>query len=160
MQWLDHRYLGYNYRMDEMSAVLGLTQLKKLDFMIKKRREIAGWYAKYLGKYNNLVETPKTALNNTHTWFVYVVRLKNSKVSRDKLICKLNEEGVGSKPYLPSIHLFDFYRKKFGYKVGDYPVSEKISATSFALPFYVGLKEKDVKYICNKLVNILKKYTP
>lgn len=158
MQWLDHRYLGYNYRMDEMSAVLGLTQLKKLNFMISKRREVAGWYDEMLKKVGNLIITPKIAPGNTHTWFVYVVRIKNKEIKRDQVIGALSKEGVSSKPYLPSIHLFDFYRKTFGYKTGDYPVCEDISRTSLALPIYIGLKKEEVKYICDKLVNILKKY--
>lgn len=158
MQWLDHNRLGYNYRLDEMSAVLGLTQLKKLDFMISKRREVVGWYDEILKKAGNLIITPKIAPVNTHTWFVYVVRIKNKEIKRDQVIGALYKERVSSKPYLPSIHLFDFYRKTFGYKTGDYPVCENISRTSLALPIYIGLKKEEVKYICDKLVNILKKY--
>ena len=159
MQWLDHQYLGYNYRLDETSAALGLTQLKKLDFMISKRRQVAGWYNKFLKKYSSLVVTPKIALGNTHTWFVYVVRIINNRVIRDKVIKRLAQKGISSKPYLPSIHLFDFYKKRFGYKAGAYPISEKISKTSLALPIYIGLKKDDVKYICSKLIKVLQKYT-
>jgi len=158
MQWLDHQCLGYNYRLDEMSAALGLTQLKKLDFMISKRRQVADWYSEFFKKYGVLVATPKIARWNTHTWFVYVVRIINNRVIRDKVIKKLAQKGISSKPYLPSIHLFDFYKKRFGYKMGAYPVSEKISRMSLALPFYIGLKKEDVKYICEQLINILKNY--
>lgn len=158
MQWLDHRYLGYNYRMDEMSAVLGLTQLKKLDYMIAKRREVARWYEKFLREYSDLVITPKIAPGNTHTWFVYVIRLKNSGINRDRVIGDLAKIGISSKPYLPSIHLLSFYRKKFGFKKGDFPVSEKTSRTSLALPIYIGLVEKDIKYICGRLYSVIKKY--
>ncbi len=151
MQWLDHQRLGYNYRMDEMSAALGLAQLEKLDFMIKERRKIAGLYNKYLSKYDDLIQVPQTAKNNTHTWFVYVVRIKN----RNKIVRKLTKQGISTKPYLPSIHLFSFYKKQFGYKKGDFPVSEDISNNSLALPFYIGLKETDIKYITNKLISTL-----
>lgn len=154
MQWLDHQYLGYNYRLDEMSAALGLTQLKKLNFMISKRRQMAGWYGEFLKNHSNLVITPKIAPGNKHTWFVYVVRIIG--VNRDKVIKMLAKKGISSKPYLPSIHLFDFYKKRFGYKVGAYPVSEEISRTSLALPFYVGLKKEDVNYICHQLINVCK----
>lgn len=156
MQWLDHHYLGYNYRMDEMSAALGLTQLKKLDYLIAKRREVAGWYDEFLQKLDNLVITPKISPRNTHTWFVYVIRIKNKKINRDAVIGDLAKIGIGTKPYLPSIHLFVFYKKKFGFKRGDYPVSEGISSASLALPIYVGLKKREVKYICDKLINSLK----
>lgn len=158
MQWLDHQYLGYNYRIDEMSAAVGLAQLEKLDFMIRQRQKIAKWYNKYLAPHKDFIQIPQTAKNNTHTWFVYVVKLLNKKISRNEIINLLNKQGISSKPYLPSIHLFDFYKKKYGYQKGDFPISEEISDYALALPFYIGLKEKEIEYIVNKLINTLKKY--
>jgi perosamine synthetase len=151
MQWLDHKYLGYNYRLDEMSAALGLSQLKKLDFVIRERRKIAGWYNEILASLGDLFQAPATAINNTHAWFVYVIKIKNKKINRDLLMEKLEKIGVSTKPYLPSIHLFDFYKKRFGFKKGDFPVAEEISAYSLALPFYIGLTKKDCLYIVNRL---------
>ena len=153
MQWLDHERLGYNYRMDELSAAVGLAQIEKIDFLISERRKIAGWYSKLLSKYHELIQVPEIAGNNTHTWFVYVVLPKNKKIVRDELINQLAAEGVSTKPYLPSIHLFSFYKKMFGHKEGDFPVSESVSNRAIALPFYIGLKESDVKYICQKLID-------
>ncbi|PIR93155.1 polysaccharide biosynthesis protein [Candidatus Falkowbacteria bacterium CG10_big_fil_rev_8_21_14_0_10_43_10] len=155
MRWLDHKYLGYNYRMDEMSAALGLAQLKKLDFMIKERRKIAGWYNKHLAAYADIIRTPDTAAVNTHTWFVYVVQLLSDKIRRDRVINLLRLEGIATKPYLPPIHLFDFYKKRFNYKKGDFPIAEDVGSRSLALPIYIGLKEKDIKYIVNKLIKLL-----
>ena len=150
-QWLDHKYLGYNYRLDEMSAALGISQLKKLDFMIKERRKIAGWYNEILKSESGLIQAPATAVKNTHSWFVYVVKIKNKKINRDELIKSLKKSGICARPYLPSIHLFDFYKKKFGYKLGDFPVAEEISAYGLALPIYLGLTKSDCLYIINKL---------
>ncbi len=158
MQWLDHKYLGYNYRMDEMSAALGLVQLEKLDFMIDHRKKIADLYGKYLSRHANVVEVPKVAEDNVHTWFVYVIRIKNPKIKRDKVINQLAGLGISTKPYLPSIHLFDFYKKGFKYKKGDFPVSEAVSDSSLALPFYIGLKESDIKHISNKVISVLVNY--
>ncbi len=158
MQWLDHQRLGFNYRMDEMSAALGLAQLKKLDYLIDQRRSIANLYNKYLADYGSLIKLPQIAENNVHTWFVYVIGLKNPKIPRDEIIDRLMGQGISTKPYLPSIHLFDFYRKKFGYKKGDFPVSEMVSESSLALPFYIGLREADIKYISNKVISILTHY--
>ena len=155
MQWLDHKYLGYNYRMDEMSAALGLAQLEKLDYMIEQRRKIAELYNKYLSNYTEIVEVPKVAKGNVRTWFVYVIRVKNPKLKRDEIINKLAASGISTKPYLPSIHLFDFYKKRFKHKKGDFPVSEMISDSSLALPFYLGLKENDIKNISNKVISVL-----
>lgn len=150
-QWLDHKYLGYNYRLDGMSCALGISQLAKLDFMIKERRKIAGWYNKILKSDSSIIQTPATAANNTHTWFVYVIKIKNKKINRDRLIKNLKKLGISAKPYLPSIHLFDFYRKQFGYKLGDFPISEEMSAFSLALPIYLGLTESDCFYIIKRL---------
>lgn len=159
MQWLDHERLGYNYRMNEMSAALGVAQLSKLDYLIKERKKIAGWYTEALKPYQNLVIAPRIAPDNIHTWFVYAAQIKgiNSEKTRDEIIKKLGKEGIATKPYLPSIHLFSFYKKQFGYKKGDFPIAEKVSMSSLALPFYIGLKKDDIYYIVGKLIEVLKK---
>ncbi|MEY2703738.1 MAG: hypothetical protein RLY43_2377 [Bacteroidota bacterium] len=158
MQWLDHKYLGYNYRMDEMSAALGIAQLEKLDFMIKERQRICLSYNKYFSKYEDLVRIPKIGKGNTHTWFVYVLAIKNKKIKRDEVIKDLYNIEVATKPYLPSIHLFDFYKKKFKYKRGDFPLSESVSNSTIALPLYIGLKDKDIKEIVKKVIETIKKH--
>jgi len=87
-----------------------------------------------------------------------VVKILGKKVKRDGVIKRLNAVGISTKPYLPAIHLFDFYKKKFGHRAGDYPVAESMSQRSLALPFYIGLQEKDVTYIVNKLLTVIKTY--
>jgi len=156
MQWLAHERLGFNYRMDELSAAVGLAQLAKLPRIIQKRRQIAGWYDQFLApiEKKRLVLRPEVAGYNTHSWFLYVARV-NPEINRDKVISELAKIGVSSKPYLPSIHLFDFYRERFGFKPGDFPVSEGVSRASLALPFYIGLKKSDVADICRKLAEVL-----
>lgn len=156
-RWLDHKYLGYNYRLDEMSSALGISQLEKLDFMIEKRRKIAGWYSKILKSCSDRIQVPSIAVENTHTWFVYVVKIKNKKINRNLLITNLKKAGISTKPYLPSIHLFDFYKKLFKYKKGDFPIAEEMSACSLALPIYLSLSETDCKLICCKLLNEIDK---
>lgn len=158
MQWLDHERLGYNYRMDELSAALGITQLEKLDFIINERRKIAALYTKYLFPHSNLIQIPATAKHNSHTWFIYVVLLKNKRLERDKLITELAKQGISTKPYLPSIHLFSFYKKRFGYKKGDFPIAERVSNSAIALPFYVGLKKEDINYIVKELIQTIENY--
>lgn len=153
--WLDHSYLGFNYRMNEMSAALGLAQIEKIDFLIKKRREVAALYENALRPLARVIALPYTAPGNTHTWFVYVIRLLNPRISRDKVLEDLARRGVYGKPYLPSIHLFEFYRKRFGFKRGDYPVSERVSKSTFALPFYIGLTKKDTARIASIVKNVI-----
>lgn len=157
MRWLDHKYLGYNYRMDEMSAAVGLAQFEKIDFLISKRRELAKAYDRALAPLAHILERPYTASGNTNTWFVYVVRLKNRKLDRNAILEDLARFGVLAKPYLPSIHLFEFYRK-LGHKKGECPVSEEISDSSFALPFYIGLKHTDLERIANVLREVISKH--
>jgi len=154
-QWLDHQRLGYNYRMDDMSAAIGIAQLKKLDFLISEKQKIAGWYDDFLAPYAKLVQRPWIAPANVSTRFVYSVVLKNKVPHQDRVIKDLEKRGISAKPYLPSIHLFTFYRKIFGYKEGDFPVSEMVSNKSVALPFYIGLKKSDIGYICKNLVELL-----
>lgn len=156
--WLDHKYLGYNYRMDEMSAAVGIAQIKKLEFMIEERQRIANTYNEYFKDYGEMIGVPRVAVGNTHTWFVYVICIKNKKIKRDVVMKDLEESGISTKHYLPSIHLFGFYRKKFKYKAGDFPVSESVSRSSVALPIYIGLKDGDIKHIANKVIAIIRKY--
>ena len=158
LRWLDHNKLGYNYRMDELSAALGLAQLEKIGWLFRERGRVADWYNKILSEASDSIRLPAVADGNTHTWFVYVVSIKNPKINRDKVIKDLGKEGVAAKPYLPSIHLLSFYKEKFGFKKGDFPVSEAVSNSVLALPFYIGLKRPDVKYISEKLIAVLKKH--
>ncbi|MBI2612549.1 DegT/DnrJ/EryC1/StrS family aminotransferase [Candidatus Kaiserbacteria bacterium] len=154
MQWLDHKYLGYNYRLDEMSAALGLAQLENIRFLIRKRKELAHTYAEALAPLSDLLELPTPAKNATHTWFVYVVALKDKRVDRNRLIETLKKRGVHAKPYLPSIHLFEFYRSR-GHRAGECPISEDVSGKTLALPFYLGLTKRDVAYIAKILKDAL-----
>lgn len=158
MQWLEHKRLGYNYRLDEMSAAVGCAQLGKLDQAIARRKKIAGWYNKHLTPYKNLIQTPLVAAGNTHTWFVYVIKFLSPKINRDAVIRRLARLGVAAKPYLPSIHLFDFYKKTFHYQKGDFPVSENTSQKTLALPFYQDLQESDICVIVKRLLTTIKHY--
>lgn len=144
MQKVDHLTLGYNYRMDEMSAALGSSQLKKVNRFIKERRKIAGWYSEFLSNSPGVI-IPQIARNRTHSWFVYVIRVTSG--TRDQLQQKLLKMGIQTKVYLPSIHLQPFMREQFGYKEGDFPITEKVSSEVLALPLFVGLKKQEMKRI-------------
>ncbi len=146
MQWLDHDRLGYNYRLDEMSAALGLAQLENIRFLIKKRCEVARMYEEALAPLAPFLQVPRTGAGATHTWFVYVVVLKHPRIDRNAIIRALKKRGVHTKPYLPSIHLFDFY-KKMGHRRGEFPISESVSSRALALPFYIGLTKRDIAHI-------------
>lgn len=147
-EWLVHKILGYNYRMDEMSAALGISQLAKLDWMINKREKIASWYNSELAEVGGVV-VPKVGSLRTHTWFLYVIRV--TKANRNRLIKNLAKSGIAAKNYMPTIHLQPYIRKMFGYTKGDFPVAEKVASQTIALPFYIQMSRSDVTKICDEI---------
>jgi perosamine synthetase len=148
--WLDHERLGYNFRMDELSAALGCSQMERIEEILDKRAKVAEMYGERLAEVEE-VQVPFIAgYVNKMSWFVYVVRLERG-IDRDKVIKYLNEEGVQCKPYFTPIHLQPFYRKMFGYKEGDFPVTEDVTGRTIALPFFNNLKEEQIDYVVEKL---------
>jgi len=149
-EWLDHERLGYNYRMDEMSAALGCSQMERIEEILEKRAKVAGMYGEKLADVEE-VEVPFiTDYVSRMSWFVYVVRL-DGKINRNKVIKYLNEKGVQCKPYFTPIHLQPFYRKMFGYKEGDFLITEDVAGRTIALPFFNNLKEEQIDYVVEKL---------
>jgi dTDP-4-amino-4,6-dideoxygalactose transaminase len=148
--WLNHTRLGYNYRLDEMSAALGLAQLRRIEELLAKRAQVAGWYSQGLAN-EELIERPYLAPTTTRmSWFVYVVRVK-PPADRDEVMRVLEGAGVPSRPYFTPIHLQPFYREKFGYQPGDFPVTEFLGNTCLALPFSGVMTEDQVDYVCQQL---------
>jgi perosamine synthetase len=149
-EWLDHERLGYNFRMDELSAALGYSQMERIEEILDKRKKVAGMYGEKLAEVEE-VQVPYIApYVSKMSWFVYVVKLEG-KINRDKVIKYLNEEGVQCKPYFTPIHLQPFYRKMFGHKEGDFPVTEDVTGRTIALPFFNNLKEEQIDYVVEKL---------
>ncbi len=151
--WLSHSRLGYNYRLDEMSAALGAVQLSRLDELLSKRARVAGWYSDKLSNHQELIEVPVVASSTTRmSWFVYVVRLAH-RIDRVKLMRDLEAEGIPTRPYFTPIHLQPFYRERFGFKPGDFPIAEDLGSRSLALPFSSVMTEEQVEFVCRKLVS-------
>ncbi len=149
-EWLDHERLGYNYRMDELSAALGCSQMERIEEILDKREKVAGMYGEKLVEVEE-VQVPFIApYVSKMSWFVYVIRLERG-MDRNKVIKYLNEEGIQCKPYFTPIHLQPFYRKMFGYKEGDFPVTEDVAGRTIALPFFNNLKEEQIDYVVEKL---------
>lgn len=156
--WLNHTRLGYNYRLDEMSAALGRVQLERLEELMEKRARVAGWYDERLAALEG-VERPYIVPNTTRmSWFVYVVRIL-PPASRDEIMTKLAESGIPSRPYFTPIHLQPFYRAKFGYERGDFPVTEHLGDVSLALPFSSVMREDEVDQVCAALRASLRRQT-
>lgn len=148
--WLNHTRLGYNYRLDELSAALGLAQLERLDELLAKRERVAGWYNERLAN-EELIEIPHIAPTTTRmSWFVYVVRIK-PPARRDEIVRALATESIPSRPYFTPIHLQPFYRDRFGYQRGDFPVTEYLGDVSLALPFSGVMTENQVDRVCERV---------
>jgi perosamine synthetase len=149
MGWLDHDRLGFNYRLSDVAAAIGLAQVEKLPRLLEERTAVAAMYGERLADVPG-VEAPMAARGReARGWFVYVVRLAD-EVDRDAVIERLRERGIDSKDYLPSIHLFPHIRE-LGYREGQFPIAEAASAHSMALPFFPRMSEAQVERVCTEL---------
>ena len=152
-----HERLGYNYRLDEMSAALGCAQLDRLDSLLDRRRRIADRYTELLAPLHDDLVLPSPLSTNTRSWFVYVVRLRDhfAPTARDQLMEQLQEEGIGCAPYFPPIHLQPYYRDRFGYEPGAFPTCEHVANRTVALPFHPGLSTDDLNRVAHTLKSAL-----
>ena len=153
--WLTHARLGYNYRMNEMSAALGLAQLERLDQLLAKRAQVAQWYTERLAEIEGVEPLPIAPWTTRMSWFAYVVRIKHP-FERDEVMRQLEKRCIPSRPYFRPIHLQPFYRERFGYRGGEFPVAETLSSVSLALPFSSVMEEREVQRVCEALKEILR----
>lgn len=141
---LRHERLGYNYRLDEMSASLGVTQLAKIRRLLRQRATLAQRYHRRLRNIARL-KLPATLPDRTHAWFAYVVRLPRGR--RQRVRTALRRHGVETQVYFPALHLQPYLRRRLGYARGDFPLAEAVAAETLALPFSPGLRENDLRRI-------------
>ncbi|HEV7300107.1 MAG TPA: DegT/DnrJ/EryC1/StrS family aminotransferase [Tepidisphaeraceae bacterium] len=158
MAWLAHQRLGYNYRLSEINAALGVAQVSRLDEILEKRRQVAHVYMERLMT-NKYLILP-TLDDETHmSWFVFVVRLNDlfEPGDRDAVMQELRAEGIGCNNYFPPIHLQPYMAEATGHKDGDFPVCEYVAARTLALPFYGALSTRDVNRVCDELEQAIDK---
>lgn len=152
--WLQHTHLGYNYRMDELSAALGRVQMTRLDEMLAKRERVAGWYATRLSELPS-IELPQVVESTSKmSWFVYVIRFA-PEIDRDAAAAKLKENGIPCRPYFVPIHLQPYMAQQFGYQEGDFPVTEDLGRRGLAIPFSGVMSEAQVDIVCNEIKKVL-----
>jgi len=149
-KWLDHTHLGYNYRLDEMSAALGRVQMSRLDELLQKRDRVAAWYEDRLAEIPGVELLHITPTTSRMSWFVFVVRLEDG-IDRKRVAEQLDAQGIPTRPYFTPIHLQRYMTDRFGYQPGDYPVTEDLSRRSLALPFSSILSEIQVERVCDCL---------
>jgi perosamine synthetase len=153
--WLyDVKLLGWNYRLNEISSALGLSQLQRLDTGISKRSAIARFYTHEFKELQQ-VRVPHVPENVKHAWHLYTVILKEKelKVGRERFVEALRAENIGAAVHYPPAHLFSFHREKLGYKEGDFPVAEAVARNIVSLPLFPSMTRED----CEDVVEAVKK---
>jgi perosamine synthetase len=165
MDWVDHDRLGYNYRLTELQAALGIAQLERLDDLLAARAGAAAAYRERLaaldggapageGDPAGLVLPCDDRDSERRSWFVYAVRLP-AAADRDAVVADLAQRGVQAKAYMPCIHLMGHVRERFGYREGQFPVAEDASARLLALPFFPAITEAQIDRVCEALAEAL-----
>lgn len=154
--WLGHPRQGYNYRMPDILAALGTSQLSRLDEFVAKRAKVADMYLKRLGG-DSRISFQKIIPEVQMSWFVFVVKLADryEAKDRDRILTELRKRHIGCNNYFAPIHLQQFYVEKFGYKRGDFPVCERICDRTIALPFHPNLSEAEVDEVVKVFKGLL-----
>ena len=152
--WLQHSRLGWNYRLDELSAALGAVQVARLEEILARRASVADAYTRRLGRLEHVTPPAIAPWVSRMSWFVYVVRLA-PWLDRDAMIRALEERGVPSRAYFPPIHLQPVYRERFGFRPGNFPVSEEMGRRCLALPFFGAMTEAQIDTVCGALGEVL-----
>jgi perosamine synthetase len=149
--WVEHDRLGYNYRIDEMSAALGASQLRRIETFLAKREQVANRYSERLAKFD-WVRIPAVKPEVRMSWFVYVVTLA-AELDRDAVMKEMESRGIPVRGYFSPIHLQLYIRRRFGDLDGELPVTEAIARRTIALPFHNGLSDAHIEEVVTTLAN-------
>lgn len=155
--WLIHEDMGFNFRLDEMSAALGVAQMSRIDEILARREDVANRYSALLRPMKDKIILPMELAGFRRSWFVYPFILRQGW-SRDRMVEELGKLGIQcGKYFAPPIHLQAFYSEKYGYRHGDFPISEGISNQILALPFHTNLSSSQVDEVCGAIERLMLK---
>lgn len=151
--WLEHERLGYNYRLSDIQAALGISQLARIESFIESRQRVLDLYRDALGDFDSVRLPADPRPGERISWFVYVIRLADefSRQDRDAVLENLRAQGVGCRNYFAPIHLQPYMQERFGFRKGQFPVTEAVAARTIALPFHNELAEPEIEYVANAL---------
>jgi perosamine synthetase len=154
--WLNHERLGYNFRISDINCALGIVQLARINQIKAKRQQVAKWYLEMLAGEDRLI-VPTEPDDCDMSWFVFVVRLANGFTleQRERILEKMRSHNIQVSNYFPPVHLLPFIAEQFGYKQGDFPVTEAVCKSTIALPFYNNLTKDEVAIVCRTLKGVL-----
>jgi len=150
-----HVSIGYNYKMSDILAALGIVQLKRLDWTIKKKQEAARYYETLLSTVDD-IQLPFVMPNATHTYMFFTVKFMEGE-KRDSVMQFLAEKGIETVVAFPPVHLQPFYKSLFGYYEGFLPVTEDCAKRVLSLPLYPHIKREVQQFIAESLIEGLKK---
>ena len=160
MAEVEHNRIGFNYRLSDLQAAIGIAQIERIGELLDTRDNVADLYRERLIQLgaaaagenddHDVVLPCENRGDERRSWFVFVVQLPLG-VDRDAVISSLAQNGIASKAYLPCIHLLPPYRERFGFVGGEFPIAERVSERSLALPFFTSMTESQVDRVCTGL---------
>jgi perosamine synthetase len=155
--WLQHEVLGYNYRISDINCGLGLGQVARLPHILERRASVAATYDQLLANIPELITPHPPEAAGEISWFVYVVRLRPefSREDRDRVLALLRAEGIGCNNYFTPLHLQRFFVERFGYRRGDFPVTEHVADRTIALPFFNALSQEQAERVTKALARAI-----
>jgi perosamine synthetase len=150
--WLSHERLGFNYRLSDINCALGVVQLSRIEEIKRKRKQVAEWYQENLAGDDRLI-VPTEPAGCDINWFVFVVRLADrfTRQNREKILQTMRDAGIQVSNYFTPVHLQPFMVERFGFKPGDFPITESVADRTIALPFYNNLSKADIAIVCDEL---------
>ncbi len=160
MGWLSHERLGFNYRLTDLQAAVGVAQLERLDELLAQRARVAARYGEHLGAMG--AARPARATRTAWSCRARIAGPSGAAGSSTRSCCptgadrpavidELGRRGVEAKAYMPCIHLLPHYRERFGFSEGQFPVAERAAARLVALPFFAGMTEEQVGRVASAL---------
>lgn len=153
--YYEQHYLGYNYRITDMQAALGISQLKKLEKFIKIRNDIAEIYNMSFNNIENIKTPPIVNKESRHAYHIYPILL-DKKIDKKKVFENLRENGIFCQVHYIPVHLQPYYQKNFGYKKGDYPIAEEFYEREITIPLYPKMTKEEINYVIDNIKKVVK----
>ena len=148
---------GFNYRLTDIQCALGISQLRKLDAFLEERRKIAKYYDQAFAGHP-YIQTPTVTRYARHAYHLYPLLIDFDHVGLPKrdFFARMNEKGISLQVHYIPVHLQPYYRRKYGFRPGDCPVSESIYAREVSIPMHPGLTGDDIAYISQAILETLR----
>jgi perosamine synthetase len=152
-RWLRHVRLGYNYRLSDIHAALGLAQLERIEELLAARSAVARRYSELLPRHE-VLQLPSEEPGMKRSWFVYTVRFRGDSRSnlRDRIRTHLQENGIGAQAYFPSIHRQPYFEQYHKGPIPTLPNTEDAASSSLAIPFSSRMSEPEIQYVCQEIM--------